>query len=1076
MLLRLIDKSDAQLNNRYTIEIILQTDSEDITFTVSYVPSPQTGNFRKSLEWYFQEYIQSQNQQSDDRGVAEDIVKFGQEMGNRLQGENKELNTVKDAIESIGYEHLSVLIESSRIAFFQEHWEMVMLPGTKRPLSVVSKDFVRRFTGRNELVYDAELGYDLAVAPPVNEEMGLPPEMANSPLSEGRKETPLTIIHAISQSSSASPSNGFNASVQSLRWGESVNYELWPCNDWTALQRRIADKDRPVHIFHYEGPIMLVDGIPYVYLTDNDSDIEQIALYTLAELLSRQKSALLAIDACVYREQEMEVSADLGFAGIAEQAGAAGLKNVLGLNHLADPWTRAQCFQTVYDHVASGGTLGDAISEARKFLQSQSDHQTFKTKGIPFQRSSLLCRYGGQTAHFFTTPQVQTDIAASPYYNSICKCLLGFRGELLPPQEKNCEDHVLLPVLSSYDSGSILLLTGQTGSGKTHAIHQASFYLILHRKVEYAFYFDCSANFYSKDDILQMIAPVLDCSPDQKKVVEDKLATIRCCFVFDNLSQKGLNQLPHANDKEISKLNQFFTKLVAKGHIVMITGTPGTAADCFPGLAYREISIPPLSDLAQRVLATDTLRRYHVEDNKEDIHYFSLLRLLQGHPFLIKKVMPGLAVENANELVSQIADRFNSTSDAVGVYYTWQWSKLPPIWKKLLLLLIDSQGLLLEMIMLVCDKWEGGDEGKNGNSPAPAKTGSDGGKRVFEPASALFSELGDYEARFSDAIDCWDRAGFIISHAHGKVIDARCISFLKEHQVNDKLDHEDRLKVLTSQIICEGIRLLSHNLQQQPNSIILHSILMNRRLWAIHLETLWFAAEYLGFIRSKTALDALLHQAKLGDDSAAWSLDLLKRSKLISGPTPQLEASISWLTLALSGLAKTQAEQEPIFDEAQSYWQRWLDQFDSEKAQENAPLFHHAALFLRILYQKKGQWQVCRNVSETAYKFYLPHEDWPRVIQSLKSLVLCCFQLNDIEQAEAYEDRLLTSVPFDKFPEDFKAQLTMEVVTAKVARDDIEQAQSLLDNLTSSTPSERLKPMLDRIQSEIDKKKKARNS
>ncbi len=1072
MLLQLIDKTSSQ-NKTHTIEIILQTDSENISFITEYLPSSQADDFRKSLEWYFQQYTQSLNQKTDDRGVAEEIVKCGREMGNRLVGENQELNTVKDIIENIGYEHLSVQIESSRITFFQEQWEMLILPDAEHPLSIVSKDFVRRITSKNQPTYDAELVYDLAVESPVNAELGSSPEMASPPLFQNRKETPLTIIHTIAQSSSTSPSNSFNASVQSLRWGQSVNYELQRCNGWGALQERIVDKDRPVHIFHYEGPVMLRDGIPYVNLGGNDSEINHTALGELARLLAKHKSALLSVDACVYLEQENEIPADLGIACIAREVGAAGLKNVLGMNHFADPWTRARCFQMVYDHVASGATLGDAISKARKFLHSQPISQTFRAKAIPFQLESLLCHYGGQTVDFFTSSQQQADITTSPYYESIRKCLFGFCNELIPPQTINCEDNVLLSLLRLYGSNSVLLLTGHTGSGKTHVIHQASFYLVQHKKVEYAFYFDCATNFYSKDDILQMIAPVLDSSPDQKNAVENKLATIRCCFVFDDLSQKGQNQLLHATDKKITKLNQFLARLVAKGHMVMITGAPGTAEDCFPGLAYRDIPIPPLSELSQCVLAADTLRGYGGEDNKQDIHYFSLLPRLEGHPFLIKKVMPGLVVENANELQSQIADRFTSTSDKVGAYYTWQWSKLSPIWRTLLLLLLDSPGILLEMVMLVCDKWDDSNEGDKGDSSTQSKTPSDGGKRVFEPASTLFSLLGDNDARFSDAIDHWDRAGFIISHAHGKMIDSRCTSFLKEQQVNEKSHNEDTLNLLMSQIICEGIRLLSQHLQRQPNSMISHSLLMNRRLWAIHLEKLWFAAEYLGFIRSKAALDSLLQQARLGDDSATWSLDLLSRSKSIGAPAPSLEPAIAWLTLALSALGKTQAEHESVFIQPQSYWQTWMDQFETENTKENAPLFHHVALFLRVLYQKQGKWQDCRDINETAYKFYLSHEDWPRVIQSLKSLAHCCFELNETEQGDVYEERLLNSLPFDKFPEDVKTQLTIDIMTAKVARGDIEQAQSLLDELKSASPSERFKPTLDQIQTKINETKSA---
>ena len=1070
MLLRLIDKPNPQ-NKSHVIEIILQTDNDTIAFTAKYFPSPITGKFRETLDWYFKEYLQTLNQKSDDKGVPAEISTVGRSMGNHLVGKNQELDTVKKAVEDIGYEHLTVQIESSRITFFQEPWEILILPDAKQPLAFESKNFFRRFTGENQLGYAAELYYELVVEPPANIEQEALAGMTSLPEPQARKHAPLTVIHLLPQFSDFSRrSNAFNASVQALRWGEAVNYELWPNNDWTTLQQRVAEKDCPVHIFHYEGPVILKNGTPYLCFDKNGPDVEIIAVCELAELLAEHKCALLSVDACVYREQKNEVPTDLGFASIAQSAGVAGIKNVMGLSNLVDPWTKALCFQSVYNGITSGLNLGEAISETRKFLHTQVENQRFTVKPVPFHPESLLLYYGGQAVHFFDGPQQPVDISTSPFYQSIRKRIFGFRSELLPPQINNCEDGVLLDLLPRFGSPSVLSLTGEAGSGKSHLIHQASFYLVQYKKVKYAFYFNCANDFYGKDDILRMIAPVLDCLPDQEKAVEERLAAIRCCFVFDDLRQEGLKQLQDATDKKVAELNRFLGNLVSQGHIVMITGGPGTADDCFPDLAISELPIPPLSALSQSLLGADTLRRYKVEDKKQDTHYTQLLAKLGGHPFLIKKVMPELAVASAKELVTVLSDRFSGASDKVESFYTWQWSKLPSVWKRLLLLLIDSPGVLLEMIMLVCDKCEGPNQRDKDAPKTKNKTSSDRGKRAFEPASKLFDRLGDSEAQFKDGIDHWDRAGFILTHAHGKIINLRCLSFLKEKQATEKSNNDDTLSLLISQIVCEGIRILSSHLQKQPNPIISNNLLMNRRVWAIHLEKLWFAGEYLGFIRSKAALDGLLQQAQLGEDSATWSLDLLKRSKSINGETPPPEPAVAWLTLAMSALGKAQAEQEAIFEEPKRYWQAWLDQFDPENDPMKAALFHHAALFLHFLYQKQGQWQLCRNVNESTYKYYLSHEDWPRVIQSLKYLAHCCFELNEKENGDSYEKKLLNSLPFDKFPEDFKTQLTVDVITAKIARRDIAQAQVLLEQTRKITKAERFKSTLDRLQSEIDKK------
>ncbi|MEE8059160.1 MAG: hypothetical protein V3T17_15180 [Pseudomonadales bacterium] len=1058
MLLRIIDKLDAH-HHENSIEVILQMDGSNIQFRIDGFSSPLTDNFNKTLAWYFQHYSQTLGQQKNDKSMPEKMLTLGQHLADELLGEDFNLVQIKESIENNGYEHLGVQIESSRIAFFQECWELLILHDSKYVLSAVSHDFVRRFIGHDQPDYEGELNYALAVME----------------ATENTASSALGILHVISRSTAVNantpPTNAYNSSVNALRWPATIRYELCADAYWPTLQQRLADKDKPIHIVHYDGPILLKDGMPQLCLAGDGTAIETIALSTFSALLVQHNIALLSVDAYAYQDEAgNDVSADLGLASVAHVAASAGLKNILGMSHLTDPWTSSQCFQAVYERLMSGLALGQAIVEARKFLQTQTETQRFSVNPIPFHPWPLLIHYGGQTVHFLSAPSQPVELSMSPAYETIRQQLLGFRHELLPPQVNHIEDNVLPGLLAVDQSAVAHFLSGAPGSGRTHLAHQAGFYLVQQKQVDYGFYFDCSTGFYSQANIQQMIAPIFDCSPEEIEKLESALATTCCYFVFDNLHQQALKQWPEATELAVSELKQFLAHLVQQGHRVLVTGM---ADEQLLDLPHTHIPITPLSNLSQSVLAADVLRRYKIADQDDD--GMALLQSLQGNPWLIQRVMPQLAVDTAKDTLTQVSEWLDqpSSDSMIQRYYLWQWAKLSTVEQRWLMLLTDLPGVLLEMLMLACDPKAPADPIEKDTATQDSQVSPAPDKSAFEPAMQLFEQLGaastEGEISLSSHLDQWARAGFLISYPHGRMLDPRCLSFLKAEGQKDPWisEQSDRVPLLISQIVCEGIRLLAQHLQQQPNPTMSHYLLGNRQHWVKHFESLWFAEKYTDFIRVKTAFDHLLQQAKLGHESAAWSLDLLKRSQQISVPIKQSDATMAWLALALHALGSDQAEQEEILTKAAIDWQKALHEFDPEAEQKNSAWFHTAVLFLQTLYRKQTQWQACRHVSEMACAIYRDKKIWPQVMQNLKILAQCCFALQDTVQGERYEKALLEELPFDTLPPNIKPQLILDVLLAKVARGDTGQAQPLLDELKQTAQSTQLSPIIDSLQADI---------
>jgi hypothetical protein len=136
------------------------------SFTIESYSSPFSDNFYKTLTWYFTNYLQDMERRSDDIGVAEKLIKFGQYMGDELLGEDHQLIRFINIIEQQGYENLQVQFESGRVEFFNELWEAAILPESKYVLAAAVKGYVRQFVGKDFPTDFPELHYNLKVNAP----------------------------------------------------------------------------------------------------------------------------------------------------------------------------------------------------------------------------------------------------------------------------------------------------------------------------------------------------------------------------------------------------------------------------------------------------------------------------------------------------------------------------------------------------------------------------------------------------------------------------------------------------------------------------------------------------------------------------------------------------------------------------------------------------------------------------------------------------------------------------------------------------------------------------------------------
>jgi len=1127
MLLRIIDvpANESAENSEDAIRVVLENNGNAESFATESYTSPVYESFYQTLAWYFSDYPlkghpQNSEKVIDDSGVAEKIIQFGQYIGDELLGENYQLIKLKESIEDQGYENLQVQIESARVEFFKELWETAILHESKYVLSTVVKGYMRQFVQKSDYSKDdlpnsdllkefSELRYDLKTIPATQNQVtqllqGDTPQSSNKKYFNSehqKKDQPLRVLYLISRPNacdlSFDSSNVINLSLKAIASGGVIDYELYQTYSWEELKNRLADKRKPVHIFHYDGPVILDNDEAYFSLADRLNN--RVSVSDLSGALANNKVAVLSVDARAYLHDKQPISASLGLATIARSAYQHGLGNVIGLGQVTTPWIGAECFETIYWQITKGLSLAQAVVEARKTLQSHIESDLMTVNAIPFHPWSLLVHYGKQSVIFFESPQTLTDKDAIQQTEIFREKLFGFKTEMLPPVLKQVGDGQVLQLIGQLENAQrsnanqSALIVGEKGTGKTQLAHVLSLYFAQTQQIDYGFYFDFGSNDYLPNDMLEMIAPLLtenlQSSNNSNEETEQNLIRSHCCFILDNVCSSQRNVEKTAGESKTSEywntLKVFLNNLLSHGHKIVVLGESYSALNfsTLDELATVKIETTPLPIAEQNIMVAESLRQLHfvgaklTTDKLTEISghkdWGSLLLTLKGHPWLIRKVIPLLQSLDVTELKNQLKKHINdkhknsqALSSKIMLFYQWQWNGLKPFWQRLLILCSETRGLLLEMLMAATDQ-----------------------KASFAPAKFLFSllaegtigdEFDENETNFSEGLDLWETAGFLTRLPHGRMIDSKCLSFLAANRENCGLNDidQEKLQLLYSQVICEGIRLLAQHLVKQPNSNISNNLLINRRYWVKHFENLWFSRDYRGFFGVKNAFDQLLQQVKLGGESRAWSLNLLERSPFVScidkadpeescSADAVLNEKVSWLVLASSVMGEPEAKNSECLKKGAKAWRTWFNTLAETIDKQQLALFQQVTTFLEYYYQCQSSWKDCIVISEKTLTVYTQYEAWQGVIQSLKSLAKYYHELGDDGQALVFENKIINDISYADSPPGFKTQQILDVLFIRTSRGDTQHSQSLLNELRESEEAGKFANILDGIQCDI---------
>ncbi|MCP4134007.1 MAG: hypothetical protein GY754_23755, partial [bacterium] len=456
--LRLIDKpSEGGKSDK--IEIIVQYEDETLNYTADYFPSPVDQKFREKLHWYFKDYLvhpYGKNQQLG-RVFPSEINKIGRLMGDQLFGEDYPLFTQIGKLDEIGMEQVIVTLESERAEFFDEPWELLLLPDTERALAASCAGFIRTRYKDPEpaaaMKLEAENKLRILMVMPWPENQGTLNSYSNASLIM----------------------NGF------FEYEQSIDVEILKTASREGLEKRLADKELPVHIVYFCGfagydAAAAALSAGYLIFEDSKDGEERVSTDSAAQLLKENGVSILFLDlhqSPVPDEAPVENTMN---TSIALELMQYGLEGVVTMSHASYTFSTSEYFRTIFSQIAGGKSLGQAVAESRKFMLNECSQDTLTSQKTDFYDWPLALHYGQYDISVFPQPLEPVPLVQTRSYSNVRNTVIGFKNEMLPPNLFLGRDKEFHHIENTFHRNSIILLYGSQGIGKTHLAHQYAYW------------------------------------------------------------------------------------------------------------------------------------------------------------------------------------------------------------------------------------------------------------------------------------------------------------------------------------------------------------------------------------------------------------------------------------------------------------------------------------------------------------------------------------------------------------------------------------------------------------------------
>lgn len=999
--LRIIDKQE---NGEYHNQIEIQFVSKEKTSSsqVDYFSSPIDPSFKAQLDWYFKDFLLAPygKQRKTAQRLVDHISKYGKLMGERLFGNGNIKNPIISRIDEIKLENIIITVESNRPEFFDEPWEIMILPVINQTLATSAAGFIRTIPTSLEPEAQLQVG----------------------------KENPLNILMVIprpdEQGENYYQTKACDIFNHLLGYDPAYHVEILYPPTMEALSQRLKENKPPVHILHFDGYASLLpkendDLYGDLILEDENGQADFQHVTKIGKLLSENNVDIVVLDCLQHivtasADQEKTVCTDIALGLIQNN-----VKAVITLPYETYTFSTIQLYQIIYSQLAQGASLGKSMIQARSFMKEHCEQNALTAQKQDFHDWLLPVHFGLQDMTLFSDSQQGVPFVQTKSFTGLMTNLFGFNYEFLPPAEFLGRNPELHTVKRIFHNNKTPIIHGESGIGKTHFIHHLAYYVIADKQFEKAFYFNFKLNPMNKEQILYLIGQILDGEFGDSDMTLDKIKNHNLLLIFDGLETDGYSK----------ELKTFLSEVEKGSSSILI----GKRSPDIPDFLANPTLVPLKGLLTQerRQFGVRVLQKNQLKDEEGNSDYLNLLDSLKGHPANTETLLCRLEKTPADELLvefNQELDLIDSTKAILPkttlALFELGWKKLSDDFQQILASLAGLNGYISDGLSIAFDM-------KDENNMAPGDA---------------FFEVLDIKRPYamSEFFQATVNAGFFLPKPFGKEIRGLTPEYLalKQKEYNWSKDKKDKIDLILKKIYCSELKVLSPFLAQNPNPLLFQKIIENKKRWFKSIEALWNHQEYALYVNSRYLFAGILDRVGLKNEYEEWSFNLASDfdfSKTAPESSPEL--SIAWLKTASDGLQYKKAMESDSVQEWVAYWESWIKTPESK----DDMVFDNTMMFLETYYRLNMDWEARKNLSLIGLTFYKNKKKFDRVIPAMKSVARCEEALGDIKKCSEYEEKILNEIPYERLQEGMKHKAILDIVLCKMNRMAYEEAQHLID-------------------------------
>lgn len=613
----------------------VRCDSLGLSHTGEAFTDPLTKSERDDLRWYLEEYWQWPYLEFAERGkrVEALLSDVGRRFYQALFGSSEAQNIFQIWQQHVNVQH-RISIVSEIASILRLPWELLsdqlgfLLFSADHPISMV-----RRLSTQSE-----------QTSPPTPFQLPLRILLVTARPEGAGFVDPRNISHELMDE------------LQSQIAAGTIEVEFLRPPTFTALNNRLKDIDRPIHVLHFDGHGGLggkkQQGV--LLFEDKAGKPSAVEASDLAKVLKNSDVRLAVLTAC---QSAMSTSEDEAFSSVSTQLINNGINAVIAMNSSILVTSAALYVEAFYHALAAGLSVSISQEQARQALQRDPHRHLFSRRQDEEAAPVTLAGwwvpqfYQQSSTHFQLTISTSLSMQTSQE-PPVCHLSLG-----MPPEPRygfSGRAYELLRIERALFHHKPVVLHGFGGIGKTALAREAADWLTRTGMYQGACFVSFEGGRGGVTSLLSQLGILLGVYesayiPDDPKAalvqLQEALKARHLLVIADNLESILPEGEATLEADERSQLWDVLLELQRMGTGVLLTSRTTAFGDgrLAEGARVMHVRLAGLWPDASYTLATSMLVSLGIDRCHAPYGLLSrVLRRLDCHPLAILLVLPAL--------------------------------------------------------------------------------------------------------------------------------------------------------------------------------------------------------------------------------------------------------------------------------------------------------------------------------------------------------------------------------------------------------------------------------------------------